>query len=134
MIVIKASLSSDQALILVFLFFAMVKIVWLFGVPYAMTYEYLKHGKTHGWSIMPLFEVPPLLLAIVIAYKTNQTGWLSPGNIALWGFGLSLLAHLHLLFIWPVIGIVCIKILRITPPPDDEDEDQENGIQGNHES
>ena len=124
MIVARVNITSDQMVIIALMFFAMIKIIWLFGLPYAMTYEYLKYRKSHGWSIMPLFEFPFILLAIWGVYKTNQEGLLSPLSIALWGFGLSLLAHLHLLFIWPIIGIVCIKILKIRPPDEPEEWDR----------
>lgn len=78
-----------------------LKVIWNFGLPYAMMRE-----KHRGWSIFPVIESIPLLLAIGVSWLTSQGGVLSPTTLAVWGFGGILASYLHLAFGALIYGFV----------------------------
>lgn len=78
-----------------------IKVIWNFGLPYAMMRE-----KRHGWSIFLLIEAVPLLAATLISFVTQQQGAFAPGGIAVWGLAAIVASYIHLVFVALLHGIV----------------------------
>jgi hypothetical protein len=88
--------------VILFLLIVAVKVVWNIGLPYAM----LLSKEERGWSAFPLAEIVPLLLAILIAWGTSQSGWFSVRSIACYGFGAIAISYLHFCAVSVIVGIV----------------------------
>ena len=82
-----------------------IKVIWNFGVPYAMLVEFVR-GKQQSWSIFQFVEVLPLLVAIVISFLRRESGMLSPTNLAIWGFGAIFASYVHMFIVPGVCGIL----------------------------
>ncbi len=77
-----------------------IKVLWNLGLPYAMMRE-----KQRSWSIFPLIEIVPVFVGILISYLTRQEGVLSPGQLAVWGFGAVFTSYLHLAIVAILYGV-----------------------------
>jgi hypothetical protein len=85
-----------------------LKVTWNIGLPYAM----LLSKEKGGWSAFPLAEIVPLLLAVLIAWGTNQSGWFSVRSIAFYGFGAIAVSYLHFCAVSVIVGIVQMRRRR----------------------
>lgn len=84
-----------------------MKVIWNFGLPYAM----LKHPEKKGWSIFPLIECAPLLASMAVAWMAGLGGDYSPGRIGFVGGLAIVVSYLHLLLAPIGYGIVVHGIL-----------------------
>jgi len=79
-----------------------IKVIWNFGLPYAMGAD--KSGR--GWSIFPLIEFIPLLMAILVAWVTCQNGNFTTKNLLIYGGGAIVVSYLHFCVIAVIFGII----------------------------
>ena len=79
-----------------------LKCLWTIGLPYVM----LRSVAERGWSIFPLIEVIPLVLAVFTSWAFGLTGCFSPKNIGVAGFVLISLSYVHFLVVLIVAGYI----------------------------
>jgi len=82
-----------------------VKVCWNIGLPYAMMREQ-RQGIRRGWSLFPAIEILPLLIAIGISFLISAEGFLSPRQLAIWGFVSILVSYVHLVIIAVLDGVL----------------------------
>jgi hypothetical protein len=86
------------------------KVVWNIGLPYAMLREHAR-GVHRGWSIFPLIEIVPLLVAIGLSYLVGGQGPISPRSLALWGFTAIFGSYFHFALV-PYLYGICVWLRR----------------------
>ena len=90
------------AIVVVLLSVTLLKIVWNIGLPYAM----LREIEGRNWSIFPLIELVPFIIALLLAWVVGLGGILSPkvigsvGAIAIFG------SYIHLFLVLFLYGAV----------------------------
>lgn len=92
------------ALVIVFvcLGVAALKIVWNLGLPYAMLLE-----ERRGWSVFPLIEVVPIVLAGCVSWLAGFDGVFATSRILAYGLVSVALSYLHFCIVL-FIGGLCI--------------------------
>jgi hypothetical protein len=78
-----------------------LKIIWNLGLPYAMMKE-----TARSWSIFPLIEIVPLVMAFVISLLTQQNDSLTPVQLLIWGFGAIIASYIHLAIVSFLYGVM----------------------------
>ncbi|EAQ78908.1 hypothetical protein [Blastopirellula marina] len=82
-------------------FIVLIKCIWNIGLPYAM----LLSKEERGWSTFPVIEVVPLIIALSIAWLTEQAGLFSVLNIAKIGVILIVATYIHFCAVSIIVGI-----------------------------
>lgn len=70
---------------------SLLKVIWNLLLPYAM----LREREKRSWSVFPLIEFVPLLVATLISWIAGKDGWMSPSVLFIYGGGLILASYLH---------------------------------------
>jgi len=76
-----------------------------FMVPYALIRQ-VRKGDRRTFSLWIGMECIPLLLAIVLSWLLSCSGPLSPGLIAIFGFGLVIASYMHAGIVFCVVGLI----------------------------
>ena len=93
--------------VLILLVLTALKVIWNFGLPYAM----LRHPEKEGWSIFPLIEILPLLVALMISWASGLEGLLDVRSVGWIGCIAIVASYVHL-FLAPVgYGVIVHGLL-----------------------